>query len=424
MLPDHDTPLPQSAATLRDDAHRAGPAFLLALLAAAALGPMAMQVIMPALPAIQADFDAPISLTQGIVSVSMISIGVATLLYGPLADKFGRRPALIAGTWLYLLGSLACALAPTLGTVIAARVLQAIGGAAGITIARTMVHDVFGRERAARMMAYLTIIIVMIPTLSPALGGGITEAFGWRAVFWLLVGISAVSVIVVHRRMPETAAPSRDDGNRPSLRATMKVMAGLMVRPSFLGYALQSAFALTILFVLTSYAPYLMRPGVYGLFVMAPALGFMIGLLAAAGTSRWIGLDSLIILGSLVAVAGAGATLVEVRSADWALVWLLIPVTVSTLGIGLALPGAQSAALAAAPEATGAASGLIGFLQLLLAGIVVQTAGALNDGTALPMARLMLAGAVASLLLYLLMRVMSARGGGAGARPDQPDSNR
>jgi DHA1 family bicyclomycin/chloramphenicol resistance-like MFS transporter len=224
--------------------------------------------------------------------------------------------------------------------------------------------------------------------------------------------------------MPETAAPSRDDGNRPSLRATMKVMAGLMVRPSFLGYALQSAFALTILFVLTSYAPYLMRPGVYGLFVMAPALGFMIGLLAAAGTSRWIGLDSLIILGSLVAVAGAGATLVEVRSADWALVWLLIPVTVSTLGIGLALPGAQSAALAAAPEATGAASGLIGFLQLLLAGIVVQTAGALNDGTALPMARLMLAGAVASLLLYLLMRVMSARGGGAGARPDQPDSNR
>ena len=180
---------------------------VLVLVLATAIGPFALQVFLPALPAIQADFAVSAATAQLVFSLSAFSIAVSTLFYGPISDRVGRRPALIGGLVVYLAGSVLCAVAPTISVLIVGRIVQAAGGCAGIVLTRAIVRDLYSLDRSAAVLAYITMAMVAAPMVAPALGGLLTDTAGWRMVFVVGAALGVVIMAAVHRGLPETSQP-------------------------------------------------------------------------------------------------------------------------------------------------------------------------------------------------------------------------
>ena len=254
--------------------------FVPILIAVAVLGPVAIQILLPALPAVQTAFGATTGTVQLVLSVSMLALAVATLIYGPVSDRLGRRPVLLAALGLFLAGSAICAAAPRLWVLLAGRVVQAVGGAAGMVLSRAMARDRYGPENSAGIIAYLFIAIVIAPMPAPAIGGLLTDVIGWRANFVFTGAIGLALLVAVLLGLDETL------GERPSRSglASMLVAYGTLLRSrAFLGYALQSAFTVGAFFAFISTTPYIVvsvlgRPATeYGLYSLLVSAAMVIG---------------------------------------------------------------------------------------------------------------------------------------------------
>jgi DHA1 family bicyclomycin/chloramphenicol resistance-like MFS transporter len=286
--------------------------FLLLLAGLTALAPFSLQIFLPALPMIQADFAVSPAVAQLALSLSLLANACATLTYGPLSDRFGRRPVLLAGLGAFVAGSALCALAPTIGTLIAARVLQAVGAAAGMVLARAIVRDTHDRERSASVIAYLTTAMVVAPMLAPTIGALLIDLVSWRATFVL---VTLVGVAVTWRtgtRLMETRAGSRGGGWSGIWRG-----AGSLLRnPAFAAYALQSTFAIAVFFSFIAGAPYFMIDMLgrsateYGLYFILVSGGFMAGNLLAARITLRVGIDRMILAGTALATSRRADTLI------------------------------------------------------------------------------------------------------------------
>lgn len=374
---------------------------LIALLAAVtATGPLAMQIFVPALPAIAAGFAVPAGVAQLALSLSMVAIALAQLAYGPLADRYGRRPVMLAGMVIFLVGSLLCALAGHIGVLILGRVIQAAGGAAGMVLARAVVRDVYGAERAAAVIAQLTMVMVIAPMVAPAIGGVLTDTVGWRGVFWAVTALAVIVVAMVWRALGE----SRPQGTEPE--GVLEMLRGfglLAASPVFRGYALQTAFASVIFFSFISGAPYVMvevleRPATeYGLFFMLTALAFMAGNFVAMRLARHI--DTLVMAagGALLGLLGVALTCFVVWLGPLTPWTLFGPVLIAFVGNGVAMPNAQAGAINVFPHRAGTASGFTGFLQMTFAAAASQMVGVLQNGTPWPTLGFMALGAVGAL---------------------------
>ena len=374
------------------DAARPDAVFLLILVAITALGPLAMQIFLPALPAIQADFAVDPGAAQLVLSASMIAIAVATFVYGPLSDRFGRRPVMIAGLLIFMAGTALSVYAPTIETLIVGRVIQAAGATCGMVLARAIVRDVYAEERVASVLAYLTVAMVVAPMIAPAIGGLITDQFGWRFNF-LAVGIVGVLVLYgVFRRLTETNAAPADNMGLSGITAGM---GGLLRSARFNAYAFQGAFALSVFFCFASAAPYVMvdvldRPAVeYGLYFILVAAGFMAGNFIAGRISPHYGVDRMVIAGSILILVSSVVLLVLVYAGVWSPWSIFLPATFGSLGSGFSMPNAQAGVLSVDPRRAGSASGLSGFMQMSIAAIFAQIVGMLQDGTPYPMAIMM-----------------------------------
>lgn len=374
--------------------------FLAILVATTALGPLSMQIFLPALPAIQKAFGAAPGTVQLALSLSMVSIALATLVYGPLSDRFGRRPLMMAGVILFLCGSVLCALAPDVPTLILGRIVQAAGGTAGMVLGRAMVRDVFPRERVASVIAYLTMGMIVAPMVAPAIGGLLTDLSGWRAIFVLVTAFGVVVMALVALRMVETnPAPAPV----PGVIGMLASFARLLRAPMFCGYVFQGAFAMGSFFAFLSGAPYVMvdvlgRPATeYGLYFVLLSLAFMGGNFVVARTSRVGGGHRMLVLGSLLALAGTLLALALVLGLPWSPALIFGPAVLVAFANGLTMPNAQAGAVSHDPEAAGTASGLAGFVQMLVGATFAQASGTLQNDTPYPMIGLMVVASALAL---------------------------
>jgi DHA1 family bicyclomycin/chloramphenicol resistance-like MFS transporter len=388
---------------MRDEAD---PTFrlVLVLVLATAIGPFALQVFLPALPAIQADFAVSAATAQLVFSLSAFSIAVSTLFYGPISDRVGRRPALIGGLIVYLAGSVLCAVAPTISVLIVGRIVQAAGGCAGIVLTRAIVRDLYSLDRSAAVLAYITMAMVAAPMVAPALGGLLTDAAGWRMVFVVGAALGVVIMATVHRGLPETARPHA--GSAP--RHPFKGFGRLLRSPVFMGYALQGAWSISLFFAFLAAAPFVMmtvmqRPAAeYGFMFVLVSGAFMIGNFVAGRYSVRLGADRMIVLGSVGSLLGALATLGLMFAGLWTPWALFLPTSFGAFAQGVARPNTQAAFVSVDPQAAGTASGLGGFLQMGLAAVVAQIVGSIQDGTPYPMAIGMTLCAAAALISALV----------------------
>ncbi len=379
--------------------------FLVTLVAATALGPLAMQIFLPSLPLIQSDLGVSAATAQLVLSLSMVAISFSMLVYGPLSDRFGRRPLLILGLALFLVGSLVGAIAPNIATLVAGRTIQAVGGAAALVLTRTIIRDIYGRARAASMIAYVTTAMVIAPMLAPAIGGVISDYLGWRANFAFvgLAGILVISLVVA--RLPET---HHERASFAGVRNMIIVFAQLLRTPEFRGFALQSSFAVATFFSFAAAAPYVVivvmdRPAsIYGIFFMVVSLAFMLGNFIAGRISEQVGVERMVLLGSGLAVAGTLLSLVCLLTFGWVPWSLFGPVILLGLGNGMSIPNAIAGAISVDPRVAGTASGLAGFLQMLIAALFAQLAGMWQNGTPYPMIGFMIAAATLSLTAFAL----------------------
>ena len=280
------------------------------LIAVTAAGPLSLTIFVPSMPGIQRAYDTDYATVQLTLTLYLVGFAVAQLLYGPLSDRFGRRPVLLAGQGVYLVGSLLCLMAPGIGTLIAGRVVQAVGACAGMVVARAIIQDVYKREKAAPMLAYVSSAMAAAPMVGPSIGGMLEVWFGWRASFVLIAalgaGVLAASVFFLH----ET---HKGEAQGATIVGMLVGFGHLLRRPVFCGHAFQVAFTSSVFFAFVGGVPYVMvdlmrrPPSEFGFyFIAVPAL-FMTGSFFAGRVSARVGSDRMVTIGTLIALAGTGA---------------------------------------------------------------------------------------------------------------------
>ena len=377
---------------------------LIVLLAAtSALGPAGMQILLPALPVIQADFSVSNDVAQLTLSLSMLSIAIGTLVYGPMSDKYGRKPIMLLGIFIAIIGSIFCYLADSIGWLIAGRIVQAFGGAVGLVLARAIVRDVYDAEESARVIATLVMVMVIAPMMSPALGGEMMKYFGWESVFLVVASASLIIFVFLILRQPETLVtpvPFKGVGSM------LRTFASLLESRAFCGYAFCVTFVSVVFFSFISAAPEIMvsvlnrPPTEYGYYFVLVPIGFMIGNYITRHFGRSISIDSMIVIGSTIAIGGIMLAIVLTILGINHPLALFVPVSIAVCGNGITLPNAQASAINEFPQYAGSASGLTGFLQMTVSAVAAQFVALIFNGTAYPLLITMLLASVISLFLF------------------------
>jgi DHA1 family bicyclomycin/chloramphenicol resistance-like MFS transporter len=347
---------------------KAAPSLVL-LSAITALAFCALHMVVPALPLLVQVFNDSPAHVQLVLSLYLGGIAAGQLVYGPVSDRFGRRPVLIAGLALFLAGTVLCGMAWSLTALIVGRLLQACGACAGIVLSRAIIRDVYDREMAARGLALVMMAMTLAPAISPALGAYLAEWFDWRAIFALLGGLGAVVFVATVMRLGET--------NRHPVRldftGTARSYAILLRSPGFAGFALCSACTSASWFTFIASAPYLVSdvlgepPSTYGLMILFPMATYMLGNAAAARFALRIGSLRLLIAGRVVALSGAVVVTLWYLSGGFSVWALFLPIALAEIGDGLSQPSVMAAGLSIHPRIAGTASGLMGFLQMTMA---------------------------------------------------------
>ena len=379
---------------------------LIVLLAAvSALGPGSMQILLPALPAIRESFQVSHDVAQLTLSLSMLAIAFGTLAYGPLSDKYGRKPIMIIGLIITIIGSIFCYFANTIELLIMGRIVQAFGGAVGLVLARAIVRDVCGGQEAARVIATLVMVMVVLPMMSPALGGELMVRLGWQSVFIVMAVLSTIILLVLIKSLPETLVnPVPFEGVKSMLMA----FVNLFKSRAFCGYAFCVTFVSVVFFSFISAAPEIMvsvlhrPPNEYGYYFVMIPLGFMSGNYVARHFGRRFEINQMISLGATIGVGGIALAIVLQLVGFHQPIALFAPVALAVFGNGITLPNAQAAAINEFPKYAGSASGLTGFLQMAFSAVAAQLVAVIFNGTVYPLLIMMLVASVLSLVCFRL----------------------
>ena len=372
-----------------------------------AFAPLSIDMYLPSLPAIQEDLGTTASTVQLTLAVFFAGLAVGQLVYGPLSDRFGRKRPLVVGLALYAVASVGCALAPNIETLIALRFVQALGGAAGIVIARAVVRDLRSGAEAARLLSLLMLVMGAAPILAPLLGGWLLLLGTWRVTFGVLGTLGLVCLAVVPRGLPETSTQRMAQLDLQAIGAQMRALGKDRY---FVAYSFAGGFSQAGMFAYISGSPFVLieifhvSPQAYGWIFGANAAG----LIAASQLNRRLLATrppaKVLARALLVALVAGGALLLlaMLRAEILPAVLVLLFFFVATLGfVG---PNATAVAMDRHGERAGMASATLGAGQYVIAALASAAVGIANDGTMRPMAIVMIGCAVAASLAAALGR--------------------
>lgn len=385
------------------------------LAALAALGPLSNDIYLVSLPTMTEAFGASVDRVQLTLTVFMVGFAVGQFVYGPLSDRFGRRPTLLAGLALYVVASAVAAAAATIEILIVARFVQAIGMCSGPVVGRAVVRDLHARERAARILSYMAAITGLAPVLAPIVGSYLHVTFGWRANFVLVASYGAVVLAIVTLRFGETNA--RPDPTALNPLSIARNLGRLLSSRLYVGYALVVGCVGSGLFAFISGSPFVFLR-VFGF--EAKYFGYLFGfcmfgyLLGSALGGRLVlrfGIDGLLRAGvGLALVSG-----VSMAAMAWVPVHhpaaILVPMHVFMFAFALVLPQATAGALTPFPHIAGNASSLLGLFQYGFSAVVGTVVAAFFDGSQRPMATAIGVVAVAAAVAFVLLVRPRARDG-------------
>ncbi|MCC6948029.1 MAG: Bcr/CflA family multidrug efflux MFS transporter [Bradyrhizobiaceae bacterium] len=368
-----------------------------------AFGPLSHDMYLPSLPAIARELDATIAGAQATLSAFMFGLAANQLVVGPISDRAGRRRPLLVGLAIYCLTSIACALAPNIESLWAARLVQSIGACAAIVIARAIVRDLYRGAEAAHFLSMLMLVFGVAPVVGPPLGAFILEQSSWRGIFWFLTGFSLLVFIVVWRALPETLPPERRSatgiagalgsyfmllGDRRFLAPTLAVDA---IYAGLFAFILAGPFVFIELYGLT--------PQQFGIAFSVNAVGLMMATQVNARLVRRYGPARMLTASIIVYFFGAAMLMISVLTGFGGLAGILVSIFICFSTLGAAPNNALALATEPFPHAAGSASALFGSIQFGVGALVGVIVGFIHDGTALPMAAIFLAAAIGALIV-------------------------
>ncbi|WP_307872347.1 multidrug effflux MFS transporter, partial [Dietzia sp. KRD202] len=386
---------------------------LLALALTGAIGPFATDTYLPALPLIVEEFEITASTAQLTLTAFMVSLAVGQLLIGPLSDRVGRRTLLILGSVGTAIAAVVCALAPSIWILVLGRVAQGFAGAAGIVLSKAVVVDVGRGAGVAKAFATLMAIQSVAPVIAPLIGGAVVPFGGWRSVFWLLAGLSAITVVGVLVAVPESLpAASRRTG---SVLSTVSDMRGVATHGPFIARVSVFVFTFGVLFAYISASPFIyqdmvgLSPTAYSVAFTVNALGILVSNLAGARLIGRFAPEKIMRTGVVGMVTAIVHLVVVVVALSPAGTLGLAPVTVGfvllTLSVGLVLPNAAALSMQATRGRSGSGSALLGAAQFGLAAVVSPLTGLAGPHSAIPL--LVVMGACAVLVVAATWAVIS-----------------
>jgi DHA1 family bicyclomycin/chloramphenicol resistance-like MFS transporter len=369
------------------------------------IAPLAIDMYLPALPFIAASLGATDGQAQLTLPTYFAGFAIGQAFYGPIADRFGRKPPLYFGLALYIAASVGCALAPNIETLIALRFLQSAGGCAGTVVARAMVRDLFSGADAIRVYSRVLLVFGVGPILAPMIGSGVLIWFGWREIFWLLAAIGILSMVLIFTRMPESLKPEHV---RPLRLASVIVNYWrLFTHRNFVGYALTGGTMMAGTFAYIAGLPFVIV-NVYGypdyyfsLVFGINAVGFIVASQINVAAQRRSSPERVLLAALLIQLAAAAVFVVTVATGIGGLFGLLPPLFVWIATMGFVIPNTTGLAMGPFAANAGAASAMLGVLQFVLAAL---SSGLLSwiskfDDTALPMIGVMTGFSLLSLLI-------------------------
>lgn len=381
---------------------------LLALLTS--LGPLATDMYLPSLPAIAADFGTSISGVQLTLSLFLIGFASGQLIYGPIADRCGRRPVLITGLGIVLIANLACTLSPSIDVLMWSRFLQGIGTAGPIVLARSVIRDLYSGRRTGEELAKVAALMGFVPAVAPTLGSLIHVAFGWRMTFLSQTALVILALLVVVLALPET---NRHKHPEPlSLLSFPKIYMGLTQNRRYLIYVAGLCFAYAGLFSFISVSSFVLQsiygwsPLAFGVAFGVCSLAYVAGTWLSRGYARNRGINATIRAGSLMLFA-SGAVMVALLATGIDDPYsITAAMMINMAGIGFTLPHNVAGGLSLFPERAGAASSLLGFSQMASGAIVGILVGYATTDSAWPMAiAILISGLLATFVSWRLLSV-------------------
>jgi DHA1 family bicyclomycin/chloramphenicol resistance-like MFS transporter len=392
----------------------APPIWLLAALIS--LGPLSTDLYLPALPAIASAFGTDAAGVQWTLSGFLLAFAPSQLVYGPVADRFGRRPAMLWGLALFLAGSLACAAAPSLGVLVAARLVQAVGACAGPVVARAVVRDTVPPERAPAAFATMAGLMSLAPAIGPVLGGMVTALSGWRATFLLLAAAASAVSLAAVTRLGETAPVLDRRALDPA--ALARAYGGLFAHRWFLGHAAVATASYTGLFCFISGSSHVVQKGLglspeaYGFVFASAVAGYLAGSLVVRRISGRVTPRVMMRAGSVWCLACGWTGPLSLALAGPRLATVAGPIVLYMVGFAVLQPNAQAGAISPFPAMAGRASALLGCLQWSLAALAGLGLGRVLDEKGWAMAfGIAASGTAAALAVALLPRAEGSGGG-------------
>ncbi|NUT14370.1 MAG: Bcr/CflA family multidrug efflux MFS transporter [Cupriavidus sp.] len=371
------------------------PAWLLICGSLMAIAPLSIDMYLPSFPTLAGDLGVDIGQVQLTLGTFLVGLAIGQAFYGPFSDRFGRKPPLYVGLCLYVIAAVGCALARNVESLMLWRFLQALGGCAGMVMARAVIRDRLEAHESARAFSSLMLVMGVAPILAPIVGGAVLTVSGWRAIFWVLAGAGLLILLQVHLRMEE----SLDRGHVAPLRlgTVARSYAELLRDREFLGYSLSAGFGSAGMFAYIAGSPFVLielhgiAPSHYGFVFGANALGLITMSQLNARLVRGRSLDQ--VLGAtLLAALGAGLVLALAALAGMAVLPVLLGGFFVFIGaLGCVSPNASALALAHQGHRAGTASALMGTLQFSLGTLGGAAVSVWRDGSALPLGVVMAA---------------------------------